>query len=220
MASAAPVSYAKVVRKDEEDAPAPPQAPPETAPISNSVPQEIVDESHEEEDEDGFQPVASKTSAKKQGKDLEKAKSEKKKKRNRNKKKEQTEQLPGTIAVAAPASETPETTDDGKEEPVKYVEAPLPKVNPWKKPESPAPPAPTDNNDSPTLEQAMTKPHIKEEIKPEHKEKSLPPSGNKKAPWKTSPSMAEAVSGEVKVICILQTTLPGQSNCIFCFRLS
>ena len=101
--------------------------------------------------------------------------------------------------------------------PVKYVEAPLPKTNPWKKADpvssvateapaaattasatvsaTPKPTAPPtsdliDEDESPTLDQAKEKkaPSIKAD---NFKDSSKPPSGNKRAPWKT-PSEANA----------------------------
>ena len=73
---------------------------------------------------------------------------------------------------------TPPTKDDKEESPapkeepqaeVIYVEAPLPKVNPWKKPEQPvviAPPAPAEENPVTAVEKIAVKPVKKVEKKP------------------------------------------------------
>jgi len=207
-------------------------------------PQGTTSPEMEEEDGDneGFEQVTRGKKAK-QSNDPDKARPERKRKRIRDrngpggggrdsKKKEDRPAAAAAASASGAATVPPPAVTEGAKDaeqgsgasttasppaPVKYVEAPLPKTNPWKKADpvssvateapaaattasatvsaTPKPTAPPtsdliDEDESPTLDQAKEKkaPSIKAD---NFKDSSKPPSGNKRAPWKT-PSEANA----------------------------
>lgn len=217
------ISYAKVVRntaEEEEPASTPPAAEPagvswaasassahEASPESSDTNGDKAEE--EEEEEDGFVRVPGKKDASKRARDGDKTKKDRKKRRARSKKEQNPEGkaetdpeaagAPCPDDAAAPAAEGDPIPEAAEDEEVKYVAAPLPKVNPWKSVQAPEgkpdPPDPT----LPTLEQSL-----KENPEPKA-EKPKAAAVNKKAPWKTPLNTSRSVDttnwptlGEVK----------------------
>ena len=193
------ISYAKIVRSGPEDEDV--VDPSDNADNVDSVDNvDNVDNGSSEtsdsngavegtEPDDGFVRVpGKKESAKKSD---GKAKRERRSKRTRGSKKDS---IPGedgcsTLdgAAAQPETTTPEdATEEGRED-IKYVAAPLPKVNPWKNVKESCS---KDENDPslPTIEQSLTK-----GTPPEKKEEK---AVDKKAPWKTAPPDGSRVSRE------------------------
>jgi len=186
-ASAKTISYAKIVNPNAEDSTNKVKAVPDVEVAVEAV----AEEPHHEDD--GFQEVTSKKSEKIKEKQPRKRRS--RGGRGRNKDKESSPKEAVDKKDHANAS-SKETTPEKTEEPVEFVPAPLPKINPWTKSVTPQPESNETNNTADenrnsedTEVKVVKKSSKKKESEKDTKDKNVTKQavlGSKLNPWKKS----------------------------------
>jgi len=193
------VSYAKIVNPNAVS------TSHKTVPeVEIAVEAVDADDNHED---DGFQEVTSKKNEK--VKDKERPKKRKSRRRNKDKESSPREAL-DKKDVSVTCSK--ETTPDKVEEPVIYIPAPIPKINPWTKGVTPQPESgqsgEVPSEQTVTVEPLECKPKSlkKKEVTKDTKDKAdskTVPLGPKENPWKKvvdkNPSSADLINEDIPI---------------------